>query len=437
MDSRVGNFTRSARAGACFVGLLALLSACGGGSEPVMISLEASSSSGDDIEVTYDTDDGEVTEVVASPWSLEMERSGSFSANLEVRNTGLDGDVRCEVTSDAFPPIGTGGEAAAICRSQVSRSGGSTTVSSGTDFELFLRNASGEAVVLPEGFAEPQDAEVGSVTHLDGQVLLGGHKAVYLLDTATGVVETIEGSRDFGNPIEAAMADDGTVYAVDIFKDLLQAIQPGTSEVVDVAEFPDESPNGVWVVDGQLLVLLSGPDALLALDSDGSEQWRYEFPEAVSKAQIESMGDGTMLVASGEIPLVGLDVATGEQVFEIPVRDRVEDVQRRDDMVLIAFSNDDFGATLVVPIDELTAQNPSSTEVPGLVVVFDPSGVAYAADGDEISRLEPTTFEVDRSIETGGPSLLAAGDGVLYVYEKARAGSDDVEITALPTALFD
>ncbi len=437
MNLKITNGSSSARSGAFTAGLIGLLAACSGSSEPMLVSLEASSSLGDDIEVTYVTGDGEVTEVVTSPWSLDIERSGSFSANLVVRNTGLDGSVRCAVSSGAFPPIDTGGEAAAMCRAQVSQRGDSTSVSSSTDFELFLRNASGEAVALPDDMPEPQVAEVGSVTQLDGRVLLGGHRAVYLLDTTTGVVETVPGSADFGNPLEVAMAEDGTIYAVNIFKDLVQAIRPGSTEVVDIAEFPDESPNGVWVVDGQLLVLLSGPDALLALDDNGAELWRYEFGDDVSKAHVAPIDDGTIAVGSGALPLVGIDIANGDEMFEVSVRNPVIDLHRREDVVMISFDEGDDGLTIALPLESFDQPDPSGDLIAGRRVVFDAAGVPYAAGAKEISRLTSDRFEVDSSIEPADRQLLAAGDDVLFVYEKERAGSDTVLITALPTTLFD
>jgi hypothetical protein len=414
------------------------LVACGGSSEPVPIAYEASSSVDAAIEVTYVSTDGKVTEVVESPWSLELEQSGSFSATLEVRNTGLDGEVACSVTSPEFPPVATGGEAAAFCRVAVQQEGGGRSVSTSTDFELFLRDADGDPVALPADAPEPQRAEAESVTYLDGgRVLLGGHSGVYVLDTSTGTVDRLPGSEDFGNPVEAAMGDDGTVFAVDIFKDLVQAVPAGATEVVDIAEFPDESPNGIWVVDGQLFVLLSGPDALLALDADGSERWRYEFPADVSKASVLGLGDGRMLVGSEDLPVVGLDVDTGEQLFESPVPDRLVEIVRHGSFVFFSFGSGPVGYSWGYPIDEVGDPMAGHVPVAGRRIVVDADDVPYAGTGGSISRLDKSNLRVDRTIELPDMTLLAVGDDVLYVSESERPGSDSVLISAVPTSLFD
>ncbi len=415
-----------------------LLAACGS-SEPELVTYAASSSVGADIEVTYQTDDGEVVEIVESPWELELERSGSFSANLEVRNVGLDGDVACQVRSTAFPSVAIGGEAAALCFARVTRQGGTTEVSTSSDFELFLRNADGDRVGSPAGLIEPQRAEIESITDLgDGRVLLGGHQGVYLLDTSSGVVDEIEGSREFGNPVDVARGDDGAVYATHASADRIELLSSDGTVVSDVAEFPDGSPGGVWLIDGHLLVLLRESQALVSLTEDGSERWRYEFTESVPDAHVVALGDGRMIVGSREQPLVGLDVESGEQSFEWPVTDELGGIIRREGLLFLSFYSDDGDGTVAVPIgglDDITASE--SWTIEGSGIVFDRAGTPYIQDGDTVSRLDPSSFAVDRSIELPDLRLVAAGDGVLFLAGDRSSSSSVVKISSVPTTLFD
>lgn len=407
------------------------------GNDPISVSMVASAESGADVEVTYWTEDGKVTEVVSSPWSLELARSGSFNTTLEVRNTESSGDVRCQVSSETFPTVATGGQAAAFCFASVTRSGDTTSWSTSTDFELFTGPIS---VADSEPFARSSTVQLDS-----NRVLFGGSDGVRLLDASAGTLEVIEGSRDFTEPRNPAMTSDGTVYAVDEEAAVVQVLPSDGSGIAEFARFPGEFPKDVWAIDDRLYVRISEPDALIALDEVGGERWRYEIARSLARVnfvEVISLGDGRLLIAGDRLDLQGIDVEDGRLSFSYDVPTAVTAVARRDDLVLISFfdTDDDVGFTWGLRaenFDEIGSQEmpEADFETAGSLIVFDSAGVPYGGDGDRISRLDPNTFEVESTVTASDQRLVAAGSDTVYTVR--RTESSLYEIVERAMAEFD
>ena len=424
-------------ASVCAVALVTL-SACSTGSDPIPVSYAASSTSGADIEVTYETADGSVTEVVSSPWALDVDRSGDFSADLEVVNLELDGMVSCAVEPGGLRPVNADGEASASCLVSVSSGGGSTQVAASASGAPFVRDAAGDAVALPTDLPEPVWAEADTVTAIDERrFLLSGHKGVHLLDTSDGSIELISGSDRFGNPLDVAMDDDGNLYAANIFDDHVQVLAPTDgAEPVEIAIWPDEGPSGLWYLEGLLFVKLADVDELVAIDTDGNEQWRAPlgYDEIVTK--MTSLGDGQVAIALGDQVVLGFDASTGEATFEWNLHSPISAFVRDGDLLYLSFADGDLNSTVVISVDAAVREDLSETrEFPGYHVVFDPSGTPYTDAGGAIHRIDPDTMTVDATIETTG-RLLAVGDDALFVAERVGSASDTLEISQLPLSLF-
>ena len=93
-----------------------ILAACGG-SDPVTLTLRASSNTATEATVQFTTPDG-VDEVVAElPWELTTEVSGSFAVQVKIINPDDTGKVSCEIAGLPFP-TGTDGEASALCQAR-------------------------------------------------------------------------------------------------------------------------------------------------------------------------------------------------------------------------------------------------------------------------------------------------------------------------------
>ncbi len=212
-------------------GSLVLLAACGS-DEPVAVTYRADASEGTDVEVTYDGDDGEVTEVVATPWELTVEFSGDYGASLTVRNLELSGEVACDVASEDFPPIGTGGEAAAICSASVRSEGGGTSISTSTDFELFVRDADGNPVAPPPEPIRLRGADLGRSVPFGDDLLLGSHQAIWVLDLETASVDDY---REFSKPTDPTRLADGTLVATSYFDGTVETLASGAGYSARIA----------------------------------------------------------------------------------------------------------------------------------------------------------------------------------------------------------
>lgn len=104
--------------------VLVAAAACSPAVEPVTITYAADGAG--QVEVTYALDGETVTEVVDTPWELELEVQGSYRLHLITRNLGDRGRVACAIVADevAEEPIRTIGEAGAECGANVERRGG-------------------------------------------------------------------------------------------------------------------------------------------------------------------------------------------------------------------------------------------------------------------------------------------------------------------------
>lgn len=96
------------------LGLAAASVGCGSPDEPLLLTLQATSPSGD-ASVTYDVGDGPVTEVVTTPWELPVEVDGAFSISLRVENLDESGTVGCLIDHPASRSSGARGEVSATC----------------------------------------------------------------------------------------------------------------------------------------------------------------------------------------------------------------------------------------------------------------------------------------------------------------------------------
>lgn len=108
---------------------LAVLTVGCGGDDAATIVLTADGVG--EVEITWAVDEDVTTETVAVPWRSVVEVSGTFDVELEVRNLGGSGAVRCGVALDGEPlsaPSATGG-AAATCALSGSVDGSNVTTS--------------------------------------------------------------------------------------------------------------------------------------------------------------------------------------------------------------------------------------------------------------------------------------------------------------------
>lgn len=420
------------------------LAACGGEDEPETVMYEASFDGGGQMDVAYSTTDGDVVETVTSPWSLAVERSGDFEALLEVRNPGFTGEVQCALSGAAFPAVEATGQAVVVCLASVSRSGGSLSVVALSNGEDFIRDVRGDPVAPITSGPGRQRAEAEAITNTNGVVLLTGEAGLYRLDSATGVVEQLPGSDGFVRPLSAAVAADGRLFAIDSLNNSLEVLASGDDDPSDFVSFDDNPALGEVRAFGDRVLLYDGrDDVIIAYDETAAEQWRYAFPERpnlVSKAvYMEDVGDGTVVIGSGELGIVGLDLASGDLVFSRPFPDLVRNVVRIGPNLFVSTSTLADGAisTTVLSVEDLDNPDAVTTSTVGLRIVADDAGVLYADEVDRISRLDPITFEVNATIEMPGRELIAAGSDRLYVSKPLESDSTQVTILAVPLSAFD
>lgn len=110
---------------------LTLVTVSCGGSSGQTVTLTATSSTGDQLEVSYDLDGTVVTDTVDAPWSQAVEVSGEFDLSFVVTNPSDAGDVGCSVDGLGIgPPIAATGEAAASCSASGLISSSSSSITS-------------------------------------------------------------------------------------------------------------------------------------------------------------------------------------------------------------------------------------------------------------------------------------------------------------------
>ncbi len=221
-------------------------------------------------------------------------------------------------------------------------------------------------------------------------------------------------------------------------------LAPGDDSPSDFVSFDDNPALGAVRAFGDRVLLYEGrDDVVIAYDVTGREQWRYAFPERpniVSKAVFfEDLGNGVVVIATGELGLVGLDLATGEPVFSRAFPDLMRNVVRIGPDLFVSTSSLSDGAisTTVLSIDDLEDPNAASVSTVGLRFVVDGDGEIYADEVDRISRLDPVTFEVNASIDLPGRTLIAAGTDRLYVMSTPDQDSTEVAVSAIPLTAFD
>lgn len=282
--------------------------------------------------------------------------------------------------------------------------------------------------------------------HIDAsRVLIGGPEQAVVLDTRTGRLNVVEGSDGFTGPRRPVLANDGSIYAVDFASGVLERLVPGGTEVVEIARFEPKTTMAVDAVGGQLFVFLSDSQELVALDADGVEQWRHTFERPTLAVDVESLADGVIVVGSREeaspvdgtttgpraSALIGLNAESGEPTFERRIDGEISRITLRGDVLIVSIAFEESSRTQGIPVIEVSETSPSLVfDVVGTRVVFDSTGVPFADEQDDISQLDPDSFEVETTIRSHGQILIAAGPDALYSVDFL---SDDIEVQVVAT----
>ena len=122
---------------------LFVLAGCGGSDETLTLRGDGTP---ERIEVSYRVSDGDrVTEMVQSPWQLDVQVNGDWSIDLRVKNPGKSGHVTCSFGGDAIErAVGTDGEASAHC--SAAKSGDTTEYDAeGEEFSAAVVRGTGPA----------------------------------------------------------------------------------------------------------------------------------------------------------------------------------------------------------------------------------------------------------------------------------------------------
>lgn len=150
---------RSARLLVLCMAVLTLVVACR--TEPVVVTVNAAGS--DRIRVTYELDDQVVTNEVDSPFSTDLEASGSYTVRVRVESVpeGSFRRMSCGISTPDFDGedvVARGRGTAAVCRA---------TVRSAGNFDFSSRVEAPEEIVVPgEGRLSP-DRSVVSLSQAD------------------------------------------------------------------------------------------------------------------------------------------------------------------------------------------------------------------------------------------------------------------------------
>ena len=118
---------RPRRTTALLLAAATVLASCGGNGDAT-ITLIATSSSGDDVDVSYSIDGETTTATVDTPWELTVDVGGRFEVELTVTNRSGDGRVGCGFGGDAGGPEGDG-PGGAECNLSGSASGNTLSTS--------------------------------------------------------------------------------------------------------------------------------------------------------------------------------------------------------------------------------------------------------------------------------------------------------------------
>ena len=127
------------------IAMALMVGACAGGDddETLTLTLVASGSAGQAVDIEYEIDGETITDTVEGEWRLPAEVESGFDLKLRVENPADSGEVSCRITPDPdAPPAQIGGadvdatgEGAAVCEISGSVSGDSLSTT-GTNYGL-------------------------------------------------------------------------------------------------------------------------------------------------------------------------------------------------------------------------------------------------------------------------------------------------------------
>ena len=403
-------------------GLLLLTTAC---SSPTEVTYVADHQDGLDVEVTYlDADGEEVTETVATPWTLPGERSGNYEMRLTVSNVAAEGAVRCEIGGVALRPIDGSGGGQAVCEATVSVQGSGTSIDSRTFGVPLLVDVDGALVTdIPPAERLPfaDDAQsTESTTH----VAVFGGDALVVIDVATDEVQEI----DVG-ALEHADIDldtDGNAWVASCALDRVSVIAAG-QEPETVLDRPGSCPLRLEVLSDIVAVQLDDAEELVLLDRLTREEIGAVPLPAGLDLRLAEIGGRVLTSVRGQQDVFPLDVATAtlEQPFELPY-DIAGALPLSDGRTLVATSE---GLSVFEGADEAYV-----LEGAGRAVVATDGQTFFLQEGDLIRRYDAATGEqVGELTPLSGALAGATADNLLLVHE---TDDDNLVLRRMPISAF-
>lgn len=276
-----------------------------GGSSGRSVTLTATSSTSDDVEVSYEIDGTVVSETVNTPWSQAVEVSGEFDLSLMVTNPSDTGDVGCAVDGLGIgPPVAATGEVAASCAANGLISSSSSSITSSARGTPRAADATGTETA-DAASTETASEDAGDADGIVAELVIVDASAVPTELTQFGSfdvslrVSGLDISGDESVIVDGVLAYEWPTVTSDV----------SASELYGVDD----------VVDGTLAHRLTGRSLLVANDA-GRYMFNATGTISVPEQGIETPFDLSLDVdvAAVEVELVTTEFLDGALVFDVP-----------------------------------------------------------------------------------------------------------------------
>lgn len=373
---------------------MSLAAACGGSSGQ-SVTLTATSSQGDPVEITYELDGALVTETVDTPWSQVVEISGDFDLSFAVTNPQEAGQVGCSVNGlGVGPPVAATGEAAASCDASGSITDSSSNVVSSAGGTPRPESDSGVA-----NDAEAGDVATDAATGISAELVIvddsgvPGELTQFELFDAFVRVTGLDISGD-----ESAIVDGELTYrSPTVTSDVSASELYGPDDVVD-------GTIGHRLTSGGIVVTDTGQHTITATGTVSVPDQDIEVPFDVAvDFDVEAV----------EVEAVTTEFLDGALTLDVPSSSRVNESSGWS-----SFSDEGLGIERPLEADGLDF----------LVEIFTPDdavAVAVARSPQPLSQpdLDLAVQQLNESLPTPGTITSATIGG----FESQRIQVDDIE----------